>query len=54
VELFDDDPRIDYKPPSNLVELIEKDLEFEELEEFESSMEWDELLDIIYFLTGLI
>jgi hypothetical protein len=24
------DPRIDYKPPSNLVELIEKDLGFEE------------------------
>ncbi len=37
------DPKIDYKPPSNsnLVKLIEKDLEFE------SSIEWDEVLDII-------
>jgi len=26
------DPRIDCKPPSNLIELIEKDLDFEELE----------------------
>jgi hypothetical protein len=30
-----------------LVELIDKDLNFEkELEKFESSFEWDELLDI--------
>ncbi len=38
---------IDCKPPFNLVELIEKDFDFkEELKEFESSFEWDELLDI--------
>jgi hypothetical protein len=30
--------------PSNLVEMIEKDLDFEE--EFEVSFEWDELVDI--------
>jgi len=29
-----------------LVELIEKDLIFEESEKFEGSFEWDELLDI--------
>ncbi len=29
------DAIIDYKPPSNLVELIENNLDFEELEEFE-------------------
>ncbi len=40
------DSRIDCKPPSNLVELIEKDLNFEELGKFEGSFEWDELLDI--------
>jgi hypothetical protein len=40
-------PKIDCKPPLNLVELIEKDLDFEEeLEEFESSFKQDELLDI--------
>ncbi len=39
--------RIDCKPPSNLVELIEKDLDFEEeLEEFEGSFKHDELLDL--------
>ncbi len=39
--------RIDCKPPSNLVELIEKDLDFEEeLEAFEGSFKHDELLDI--------
>ncbi len=37
------DPRIDLKPPSNLVEMIEKDLDFEE---FESSFEQDEIVDI--------
>jgi hypothetical protein len=32
------------------MELIEKDLDFaKELEEFESSFEWDELLDIYIF-----
>jgi len=35
------------KPPSNLVELIQTDLGFEEeLEEFEGSFEWDEIVDI--------
>lgn len=29
------DPKIGCKPPSNLVELIENDLDFEELKEFE-------------------
>ncbi len=49
------DPRIGYKPPSNLVELIEKDLNFEkELEGFQGSFESNELWDIfsselIYF-----
>jgi hypothetical protein len=44
---WSNDSRIDCKPPSNLVELIEKDLNFEEeLEKFESSFEWDELLHI--------
>jgi hypothetical protein len=33
------DLRIDYKSPFNLLELIEKDLNFEELEKFESSLE---------------
>ncbi len=37
------DPKIDCKPPSNLVEMIKKDLDFEELEEFVGSFEWDEL-----------
>jgi hypothetical protein len=41
------DPRINYKSVSNLVELIEKDLDFEkEFEELESSFEQDEVLDI--------
>jgi len=44
---WSNDSRIDSKPPSNLLELIEKDLNFEEeLEKFECSFEWDELLDI--------
>jgi hypothetical protein len=34
-------PRIDCKPPFNVVELIEKDLE-----EFEGSLKQDELLNI--------
>ncbi len=33
-----------FELPSNLVEMIEKDLDFEE--EFEGSFEWDELVDI--------
>ncbi len=37
------DLKIDSKPPSNLVELIEKDLNFEE---FENSFEQDELVNI--------
>ncbi len=37
------DPRIDCKPPFNLVELIEKDFDFKELKEFEGSFEQDEL-----------
>lgn len=37
------DPRIDFKPPSNLVEMIEKGLYFEE---FESSFEQDEIVEI--------
>ncbi len=37
------DPKIDCKPPSNLVEMIKKDLDFEELEEFVGSFEQDEL-----------
>ncbi len=40
------DPIIDYKPPSNLVDLIEKKLDFEELEKFEGYFKHDELLDI--------
>ncbi len=43
---WSNDFRIDLKPPSNLVELIEKDLNFEKLKEFESSFEQDELLNI--------
>ncbi len=40
-------PRIDCKSPSNLVQLIEKDLDFEEeLENFEGSFKQDELLNI--------
>ncbi len=40
------DPIIDCKPPSNLVELIETNLDFEELEKFKGYFEQDELLDI--------
>jgi hypothetical protein len=40
------DLRIDYKPPFNLLKLIEKDFDFEELEKFESFLENDELLSI--------
>jgi hypothetical protein len=41
------DVRVDCKPLFNLVELIEKDLGYEELEEFEDSFErHDELLNI--------
>jgi hypothetical protein len=44
---WSNDSRIDCKPPSNLVELIEKNLNFEEeLQKIEGSFEWDELLDI--------
>jgi hypothetical protein len=40
------DLTVDYKPLFNLMELIEKDLDFEKLEIFESSLEQDELLSI--------
>ncbi len=41
------DLRIDCKPFSNLVELIEKELDFEDdLEKFEGSFEQDEFLDL--------
>ncbi len=37
------DPRINCKPPFNLVELIEKDFDFKKLKEFEGSFEQNEL-----------
>jgi hypothetical protein len=40
------DIRLDSKPRSNLMELIEKDLDFGEFEKFESSFERDELVNI--------
>jgi hypothetical protein len=40
------DFKIDCKPPFNLVELIEKDFNFETIKEFEDSFEWNELLNI--------
>ncbi len=41
------DPRIDCKSPFNLVELIEKDLDFEEeLEKIEGSFKQDDMLNI--------
>ncbi len=41
------DPRDECKSPSNLVELIQTNLGFEEeLEEFEGSFERDEIVDI--------
>jgi hypothetical protein len=41
------DPRVGYKSPSNLVELIQINLDFEdELEKFEGSFEQDERIDI--------
>jgi hypothetical protein len=43
--------KINCKPLSKLMELIEKDLDFmEELKEFESPFEWDEFLDILFYL----
>jgi hypothetical protein len=44
--LKSNDSRIDCKPPFNLVEMIEDDLNFEEFEEFEGSFEQDESVDI--------
>jgi len=44
--LKSNDSRIDCKPPFNLVEMIEDDLNFEEFEEFEGSFEQDEFVDI--------
>ncbi len=40
-------PKIDLKPPSNLVEMIERALDFEMLKEFKGSFAWDELVDIL-------
>jgi hypothetical protein len=41
------DSKIDCKPHSNLVKMIDKDLDFEEkLKKFEGSFERDELVDI--------
>jgi hypothetical protein len=41
------DLRFDCKPFSNLIELIEKDLDFEDdVENFEDSLERDEFLDL--------
>ncbi len=42
--------KFDCKPLSNLMELIEKDLDFaKELGEYEGSFEWDELFDNFIF-----
>ncbi len=41
------DFRINCKSPFNLVELIEKDFNFEIVEEFEDSFEWNELSNIL-------
>jgi hypothetical protein len=38
-------PRIDCKSPSNLVKFIDIDGDLEK-EEFESSFEWDEVVDL--------
>ncbi len=46
IKNWPNDLRIDYKPLFNLVEFIEKDLDFEKLEKFESSLEHDEILNI--------
>jgi hypothetical protein len=41
------DLRVCCKSPSNLVELIQRDLDFEEeLEKFEGSLEWDKIVDM--------
>jgi hypothetical protein len=40
------DLKIYHKQPFNLVELIKKNLDFEEWKELEGSFKWDELLDI--------
>jgi hypothetical protein len=39
--------KIDLKPPSNLVEMIERALDLEMLKEFKGSFAWDELVDIL-------
>jgi hypothetical protein len=47
VENDKNDLRFDCKPLSNLVEMIKKDFDFEEeLERFEGSFKWDELVNI--------
>jgi hypothetical protein len=43
---WSDDPRFDCKPPPNLVELTQKDLNFEKLKEFEGSFKQDKLLNM--------
>jgi hypothetical protein len=41
------DPRVEYKLPFNLLELIQINFEFDdELENFEGSFEHDEIIDI--------
>ncbi len=38
--------KVECKLPSNIVELIQTNVGFEDLEEFESSFEQDEIVDI--------
>jgi hypothetical protein len=45
-KIWPSDPRIGCKPSSCLVELIQIDLDFKELENFEGSFEWDEKVGI--------
>jgi hypothetical protein len=40
------DPKIGCKPSCSLVELIQIDFDFEELENFKGSFELDEIMDI--------
>lgn len=43
------DPKIACKPSPSLLELIQIDLDFEKLENFEGSFEQDEIMDIYNF-----
>ncbi len=46
-KIWPSDPRDGCKPPSNLIEIIQTNFDFEEeLEKFEGSFEWDEIVDI--------